>query len=181
LYPVWVIFSFHWYLQNSWSCALETTMAPRCGKYSTMESRPLQPRRFATTSNANTATTGNLNAAASVLSIREKRHERRNQAWSNSHERVLYYGSRSSLSAMMRFVPNCPLFLLIFTYKIVQSINIVDNPEFRELLLYFGQGRVTNSEIPARTCLTGSIIKTWKDERDQFHQEMKVCWTCLLC
>lgn len=51
---------------------------------------------------------------------------------------------------------------------------MIDNPHFRELLLYLGQGHVTDDEIPKRTYLTQSIIKAWKDEREQFHQEMKV-------
>ena len=52
---------------------------------------------------------------------------------------------------------------------------MIENPHFRELLLYLGQGHVTDDKIPKRTHLTERIIKTWKAEREQFYQEMKVC------
>jgi len=67
-----------------------------------------------------------------------------------------------------------------FTHQIMQSINVIDNPHFRELLLYLGQGCITDGEIPGRTHLTQSIMQAWREEREQFHQEMKVCWTWLL-
>lgn len=55
-----------------------------------------------------------------------------------------------------------------------QSINVVENPHFRELLLYLAQGKCTDEEIPRRTALTSSIIEAWMDERERFYQEMKV-------
>lgn len=62
----------------------------------------------------------------------------------------------------------------------MQSINVIDNPHFRELLLYLGQGRIMDGEIPGRTLLTQSIMGAWREEREQFHQEMKVGWAWLL-
>jgi hypothetical protein len=64
--------------------------------------------------------------------------------------------------------------VFLVTHNITQSINVIENPHFHELLLYFGQGHVTDDEIPGRTCLTENIIKAWKRERDEFYQEMKV-------
>ena len=81
--------------------------------------------------------------------------------------------SRSSSWVTTRFVFNCSQ-LLPASCQVVQSINIIENSHFRELLLYLGQGHVTDDEIPGQTCLTESIIKAWKQEREQFHQEMKV-------
>lgn len=59
----------------------------------------------------------------------------------------------------------------------MKSINVVDNRHFRELLQYVGQGNITEDTIPGRTYLTGSIIKAWKAEQEEFYQEMKVCCT----
>ena len=58
---------------------------------------------------------------------------------------------------------------------------MIDNPHFRELLLYLGQGHVTDDEIPRRTSLTASIIEAWKAEREEFYQEMKVRQIYQLC
>ena len=46
--------------------------------------------------------------------------------------------------------------------------------------MYIGQGCVslTEDDIPKRMQLTKGIIEAWKAEREQFHQEMKVCCTC---
>jgi len=74
---------------------------------------------------------------------------------------------------MTRFVFNHSRFLLA-SYKFTQSINVIENSHFRELLLYLGQGHVTDDEIPGRTYLTESIIKAWKRERELFYQEMEV-------
>jgi len=63
----------------------------------------------------------------------------------------------------------------------MQSINVIENPHFRNLLLFLAQGRVLDDEIPGRTCLTESILKAWKTEREVFYQEMKVCLAYLLC
>lgn len=48
--------------------------------------------------------------------------------------------------------------------------------------MYIGQGYVslTEDDIPKWTQLTKCIIEAWKAECKQFHQEMKVCWTCSL-
>ena len=80
----------------------------------------------------------------------------------------------------------CLHFFLIsscVTHKCMQSINVVESPHFRDILLYIGQGGVTllNNEIPGRTCLKESIIKTWRQERELFYEEMKVSYVCLLC
>ena len=63
------------------------------------------------------------------------------------------------------------------TCWIIQSINVVENPHFHELLWYIGQGNVTEDKIPGWTSVTRSIIMAWKGEQEELYQEMKVCWT----
>lgn len=67
-------------------------------------------------------------------------------------------------------------FFLIFLALLtgLQSIYVIDNPYFRDLLLYLGQGQISEDDIPKRTYLTESIIKAWKKDQGQFHEEMKV-------
>ena len=60
-----------------------------------------------------------------------------------------------------------------------QSLNLVENPIFRELLIYVGGGKCTEEDIPHRTKLTAEIIEAWKEERRQFSNEMKVCLICV--
>ena len=55
-----------------------------------------------------------------------------------------------------------------------QSINVVNNPDFRDLLLYTGHGICTEDDIPHQTKLTDSIIEAWKQERKEFVNNMKV-------
>jgi len=146
-----------------------------------METKPPQHQRFANTSNTSTAVTGNLSAAASASPRRKEQDEWQNQLWRNSRKKVLWYDSSNSLSATTKFVFDCPIFLLALLTTITQSISVIDNPQFRELLRFYAQGHAVDCEPPGRTCLTESIMKAWKNERDEFHQEMKVRWTCPPC
>ena len=145
-----------------------------------METRPPQHQHFASTSNMSILSSGNPNAATSKFPGGVAQQSiRLVQVWKSSHEKVLWCDSGNSLSAMTRSAP----FYCFFhsTHPITQSINVIENPHFRELLLFLAQGRVTDDEIPGRTCMTESILKTWKTEREAFYQEMKVCQVCSLC
>ena len=51
---------------------------------------------------------------------------------------------------------------------------MVENPNFRELLVYIGGGTCTEEDIPHRTKFTNNIIKAWKEERKSFSDDMKV-------
>lgn len=55
-------------------------------------------------------------------------------------------------------------------------MNVVDNPNFRELLIYIGSGACTEEDIPHQTRLTNDIIEAWKQERKVFADDMKVGW-----
>jgi len=92
---------------------------------------------------------------------------------SHLRERVSCCTSRNLLPVMTRFAFDHPNFSCA-AHQTTQSINVVESPRFRKLLLYFGQGRATDDEIPKRTHLTEGIIQAWKKEREDFHQEMKV-------
>lgn len=60
---------------------------------------------------------------------------------------------------------------------------MVDNPNFRELLIYIGGGICTEEDIPHRTKLTSDIIEAWKEERKVFAEDMKVglITRCSIC
>lgn len=62
-----------------------------------------------------------------------------------------------------------------------QSINLVDNPNFRELLIYIGGGTCAEEDVPHRTKFTSEIIEAWKQERKVFADEMKVCLIIAFC
>lgn len=51
---------------------------------------------------------------------------------------------------------------------------MVNNPNFRELLIYVGGGACLEEDIPHRTKLTNEIIEAWKQERKGFADDMKV-------
>ena len=53
-------------------------------------------------------------------------------------------------------------------------LNVIDDPNFRELLIYVGGGVCTEEDIPHRTKFTGDIIEAWKEERKVFIDDMKV-------
>jgi len=102
-----------------------------------METKPPQHQRFANTSNTSIAVNGNLSAVASA-SPRKEQDEWWSQLWRNSREKVLWYDSSNLLSAMTKFVFDYPIFLLVLLTKIIQSISVIDNPRFRELLRFYG-------------------------------------------
>ena len=59
----------------------------------------------------------------------------------------------------------------------LQSINVVDDPNFRELLTYAGGGaRCVEEDIPHWKKFTNDIIEAWKQERKVFAGEMEVRW-----
>lgn len=58
--------------------------------------------------------------------------------------------------------------------NLCQSINVVDDPDFRELLTYISGGACAEEDIPHRTTLTKDIIEAWKQERKVFANDMKV-------
>ena len=41
---------------------------------------------------------------------------------------------------------------------------MIENSNFRELLVYIGGGTCTEEDIPHRTKFTNGIIKAWKEE-----------------
>lgn len=49
--------------------------------------------------------------------------------------------------------------LELLTRSYTQSIDLVESPCFRDLLLYLGQGRVTDDDIPKRTDLMENVAK----------------------
>ena len=52
---------------------------------------------------------------------------------------------------------------------------MVNNPNFRDLLIYIGGGTCTEEDIPHRTKLMKEIIEAWKHGRAAFADDMKVC------
>jgi len=66
-----------------------------------------------------------------------------------------------------------PMHLWSTDMNIFQSINVVECPEFWELLLYLGDGKLTDKDIPHCTKITTLILDTYKKEMEQTKEEMK--------
>jgi len=64
-----------------------------------------------------------------------------------------------------------PIFLLTFVF---QSINVVECPEFRKLLLVLRED-MNDADIPHRTKVRELIIKTWAIWFDKLKAELAVC------
>jgi len=58
---------------------------------------------------------------------------------------------------------------------------VVDNVDFRELLVYVGGGVCAEEDIPHRTKFTSEVIEAWKQERKAFADNMKVDLMFCLC
>jgi hypothetical protein len=84
------------------------------------------------------------------------------------------HDTASKIYCQWRLRPYLTIASLLLPYPTMQPINVIEDPNFRELLQFFGQGCVKDDEIPGRTHLTRSIIEAWKEERDQFYTEMQV-------
>ena len=82
---------------------------------------------------------------------------------------------------MTRYIYYCHSCQDIITDTLTfQSINVIEDPNFRDLVLFLGRGAYAEEDIPHRTKLTEEIIKAWKEERKQFSAEMKVCLISIL-
>ncbi|KAG6864121.1 hypothetical protein C0991_012332 [Blastosporella zonata] len=51
-----------------------------------------------------------------------------------------------------------------------QSINVVECPEFQELLVYLGDGNIDDDDIPCRTKITKMIQDAYKDVREKIKE-----------
>lgn len=51
---------------------------------------------------------------------------------------------------------------------------MVNDPHFREILIYMSDGVHTEEDIPHRTKVTNDITEAWKQERKTFADDMKV-------
>ncbi|KAF8689423.1 Encoded by, partial [Rhizoctonia solani] len=54
-----------------------------------------------------------------------------------------------------------------------QALNVVENPEFRELLLYCGQSAFKNSDVPHRNKLATAAWATYLIEKEKIDADMK--------
>lgn len=64
----------------------------------------------------------------------------------------------------------------------LQLINVVDNPNFWQLLTYISGRICIVDDIPHQTKFTSDFVEAWKQERKGFVDEMKVSWLCItLC
>jgi hypothetical protein len=57
---------------------------------------------------------------------------------------------------------------------ILQSMNVVEQPEFRELLLYCGQGALKNKDIPHHDKITTEAHEMYMRSKAAIMREMKV-------
>lgn len=55
-----------------------------------------------------------------------------------------------------------------------QSFNVVECPEFRELLLYLGEGKIQDKNLPHRTKLTEMILNEFRTEYCKIKDDLKV-------
>lgn len=73
---------------------------------------------------------------------------------------------------MTRYV-GCPLHSQILTNTFVQSINVIDSPELRDLLTFISS-ELTDADIPHRSTLTKLIIRNFQAEYDKLCEEIQV-------
>lgn len=48
-------------------------------------------------------------------------------------------------------------------------------PEFRELLLYLGDGKIDDTELPHRTKITQMILDEYRKEYNKAKDDLKAC------
>jgi len=58
---------------------------------------------------------------------------------------------------------------------IFQSFNVLECPEFRELLLYLGDGKIDDSNVPHRTKVTQMVLDTYHKEHSNIKVDLRVC------
>ena len=68
-----------------------------------------------------------------------------------------------------------PLFLnpgarLLFVGR---SINVLESPEFRELMLFLGDGKLKDKDLPHRMKMTKTILEEFKKERKSLAEDMQ--------
>lgn len=60
-------------------------------------------------------------------------------------------------------------------------MNVIECPEFRALLVFLGQGTISDKDIPGRTALTAAIFKRHRLEEEALKQELLVCLLRISC
>lgn len=91
------------------------------------------------------------------------------------------FDEKTFLQAITKFVvadDQVCLYLLVRTHyayvSSFKSLNVVECPEFRDLLLSIG-GELKEAQIPHRTKLRQLIILAWKDYFVELRRELAVC------
>jgi hypothetical protein len=62
----------------------------------------------------------------------------------------------------------------------LQSFNVLECPEFRDLLLYLGDGKISNADVPHRTKLTQMVLEEYWREYNKIKEDLKVCGTAII-
>jgi hypothetical protein len=56
-----------------------------------------------------------------------------------------------------------------------QSFNVLECPEFRALLLYLGDGKMDDTDLPHRTKMTQMVLDEYRKEYNKTKSDLKVC------
>lgn len=64
-----------------------------------------------------------------------------------------------------------PMHILIYSFQ--QSINVLESPEFRELMLFLGDGKLEDKDLPHPTKMTKTILEEFKKERKSLAEDMQ--------
>jgi hypothetical protein len=96
------------------------------------------------------------------------------------------FDEKTFLQCLLKFIAAddqvCFHFLVCIHYAHVssfKSLNVVECPEFRSLLLSVG-GDFTESQIPGRTKLRELVIQAWRDYFEQLRRDLAVSLVYLL-
>lgn len=60
-----------------------------------------------------------------------------------------------------------------FIWPDLQSINVVESPEFRKMMLCLGDGKLNDDDLPKRAAITAMILDTHKEEIKKTGDDMK--------
>jgi hypothetical protein len=71
------------------------------------------------------------------------------------------------------FLIICNVMSLI--YHLLQSMNVLECQEFRELLLYLGEDKIDDSDLPHCTKMTLIIFEEFKAEHKRICGDLQVC------
>jgi hypothetical protein len=64
----------------------------------------------------------------------------------------------------------------------LQSVNVVEHPEFRNIILYCGQGLIANKDVPHRNKITSEAHAMYLQSKSAIKLEMEVrIWIIGMC